>query len=65
MKSGIHKASLHDPELNRSYGMMASHYGIAVLPARPKDKAKVENGRRFAQSCIFGRLRHRTFFSLA
>jgi transposase len=40
----------------------------ALLPARPrrpKDKAKVENGIRFAQTCILGRLRHQTFFSLA
>ena len=87
LKSGVHKASFYDPELNRSYGMMASHYGVAVLPARPgrpKDKTPwrlltpapaeaepplllrlVENGIRFAQSCILGRMRHRTFFSLA
>ncbi|CDX53680.1 hypothetical protein MPL1032_180109 [Mesorhizobium plurifarium] len=48
--------------------MMASHYGVGVLPARPKrprDKSKVENGVRFAQSCILGRLRNQTFFSLA
>ncbi|MER8608962.1 hypothetical protein NKH48_35870 [Mesorhizobium sp. M1233] len=46
---------------------MASHYGVGVLPARPKrpkDKAKVESGVRFAQSCILGRLRNHTFFSL-
>ena len=68
LKAGVHKASFYDPELNRSYGMMASHYGVGVLPARPrrpKDKAKVENGVRFAQTCILGRLRHQTFFSLA
>jgi transposase len=68
LKSGVHKASFYDPELNRSYGMMASHYGVGVLPARPrrpKDKAKVENGIRFAQTCILGRLRRQTFFSLA
>jgi len=41
---------------------------LHVLPARPKkprDKAKVENGVRFAQSYILGRLRKQTFFSLA
>lgn len=57
----------HDPEINRSYGAMASHYGVDVLPARPRrprDKAKVENGVRFAQTCILGRLRNQTFFSL-
>ena len=68
LKSGVHKASFYDPELNRSYRMMAEHYGIGVLPARPRkprDKAKVEAGVRFAQSYILGRLRRQTFFSLA
>ena len=48
--------------------MMAAHYEVGILPARPykpKDKAKVEAGVRFAQSYILGRLRHETFFSLA
>ncbi|MES0123165.1 IS21 family transposase [Mesorhizobium sp. C420B] len=68
LKSGVSRASFYDPEINRSYGMMASHYGVGVLPARPRkprDKSKVENGVRFAQSCILGRLRNQTFFSLA
>jgi transposase len=68
LKSGVHKASFYDPELNRSYGMMAAHYGVGILPARPRkprDKAKVEAGVRFAQSYILGRLRQQTFFSLA
>ena len=67
LKSGVHKPSFYDPEINRSYGRMASHYGIGVLPARPyrpRDKAKVESGVRFAQSYILGRLRRQTFFSL-
>src|SRR4051812_1728211 len=62
------KASFYDPELNRTYGSMAAHYGVGVLPARPrkpKDKAAVEAGVRFAQGYILGRLRHLTFFSLA
>src|SRR3712207_6159978 len=68
LKAGVHKACFFDPEINRSYGMMAAHYGVGVLPARPrkpKDKAKVEAGVRLAQSYILGRLRHQTFFSLA
>jgi len=68
LKSGVHKPSFYDPEINRSYGMMAAHYGVGVLSARPrkaKDKAKVEAGVRFAQTYILGRLRHLTFFSLA
>jgi len=68
LKSGVNKASFYDPEINRSYGMMAGHYGVGILPARPRrprDKAKVEAGVRFAQSYILGRLRRQTFFSLA
>jgi transposase len=68
LRSGVHKASFYDPEINRSYGMMAAHYGVGVLPARPRkprDKAKVEAGVRLAQTYILGRLRRHTFFSLA
>ncbi len=68
LKSGINKASFYDPEVNRSYGAMAAHYGVGVLPARPKrprDKAAVEAGVKFAQFYILGRLRNVTFFSLA
>jgi transposase len=68
LKSGVIKASFYDPEINRSYGAMAAHYSVGILPARPrkpKDKAKVEAGVRFAQTYILGRLRHQTFFSLA
>nr|WP_261334118.1 IS21 family transposase [Rhizobium leguminosarum] len=55
LKSGVSRASFYDPEINRSYGMMASHYGVGILPARPrrpKDKAKVENGVRFARAAF-------------
>jgi len=68
LKSGVNKASFYDPEINRTYGALASHYGVGVLPARPRkprDKAKVEAGVRFAQFYILGRLRRQTFFSLA
>ena len=68
LKSGIHKPSFYDPEVNRTYARMAAHYGVGILPARsrkPRDKAKVEVGVRFAQSYILGRLRHLTFFSLS
>lgn len=68
LKSGVHKASFYDPEINRTYGALAAHYSVGVLPARPRkprDKAKVEAGVRFAQMYILGRLRGLTFFSLA
>jgi transposase len=68
LKSGVHKPSFYDPEINRTYARMAAHYEVGILPARPykpRDKAKVEAGVRFAQSYILGRLRHLTFFSLS
>jgi transposase len=68
LKSGVNKASFYDPEINRTYGALAAHYGVGVLPARPykpRGKAKVEAGVRFAQTYILGRLRRLTFFSLA
>ena len=68
LRSAVHKASFYDPEVNRSYAMMAAHYNVGILPARPRrprDKAAVEAGVRFAQSYIVGRLRNVPFFSLA
>jgi transposase len=68
LKSGVNKPSFYDPEINRSYAKMAAHYWVGILPARPyrpRDKAAVEAGVRFAQSYILGRMRHLTFFSLA
>jgi len=68
LKSGVNKSSFYDPEINRTYARMAAHYNVGVVPARPrkpKDKAAVEAGVRFAQSYILGRLRNVTFFSLA
>ena len=68
LKSGVNKASFYDPEINLTYGAMVAHYSVGILPARPhkpRDKAKVEAGVRFAQSYILGRLRAQTFFSLA
>ncbi len=47
---------------------MGEHYGVAVLPARPRsprDKAKVEVGVQIAQRWIMARMRNEIFFSLA
>src|SRR6202040_3785382 len=44
-KTAVIKACLYDPQVNRTYAEMATHYGAAILPARPRrprDKAKVE-----------------------
>jgi len=68
LKSGVHKADFYDPVLNRTYGEMAAHYSMAIIPARkrrPRDKAKVEQSVLLAQRWILARLRNHRFFSLA
>jgi transposase len=68
LKSGVVKACLYDPEINRTYADMARHYGTAIMPARPRkprDKAKVEVGVQIVQRWVLARLRNRRFFSLA
>ncbi|MCP4066062.1 MAG: IS21 family transposase, partial [Gammaproteobacteria bacterium] len=51
-----------------TYHELAKHYDTTVIPARvrkPKDKSKVENAVRIAESWILAALRNHTFFSLA
>ena len=67
-KTAIVKASFYEPEVNRTYGEMAAHYGTAILPARPRkprDKAKVEQAVLIVERWLLGRLRRRIFHSLA
>jgi transposase len=67
-KVAVIKACLYDPQINRTYADMALHYDTAILPARPRrprDKAKVEQGVLIVERWLLGRLRNRTFFSLA
>jgi len=67
-KAAIVKACFYDPQVNRTYSAFAEHYDIGVLPARPRkprDKAKVEAGVLIVERYLLGRLRHRTFYSLA
>lgn len=45
LKSGVSKTCRYEPELNPTYQDMATHYGVAIVPARvpaPRDKTKVE-----------------------
>jgi hypothetical protein len=45
LATGVTKADLCDPKINRAYAELASHYGVLVDPARarkPKDKPRVE-----------------------
>ena len=61
-------ACRYEPDLNRSYQEMVAHYGVEVVPARPRkprDKAKVEAAVQLVGRWILAALRHRRFTSLA
>ena len=67
-RTGVTKAHRYEPILNATYAEMAAHYGVAVIPGRPRrprDKAKAEVGVQVVQRWILARLRRRRFFSLA
>jgi transposase len=41
LKTGVLRADIYDPQLNRSYAELAQHYGVLLDPCRagkPKDK---------------------------
>jgi transposase len=68
LRSGVTQAHRYEPDLNPTYHAMATHYGVAVIPARarkPRDKAKVENAVLVVERWLLARLRQQTFFSLA
>ena len=68
LRSGVSRACRYEPDLSRSYQEMAAHYGVAVVPARPRkprDKAKVEAGVQLVERWILAALRHNRFTSLA
>jgi transposase len=67
LRAGVRQAHRYEPDLNRTYAEMATHYGCAIIPARPykpRDKAKVEAGVLLVERWIIARLRQRTFGSL-
>jgi len=66
-KTGVTRACIYEPDLNPTYQEFAAHYGVAVMPTRPRkprDKAKVESAVQVVQRWIVMRLRHRRFFSI-
>jgi transposase len=67
LKAAVKRADRYEPELNPSFAEFAQHYGMAVVPARPRkprDKAKVENAVLQTERWILAPLRNRVFFSL-
>jgi transposase len=67
LKSGVSGVHRYEPEVNRTYGDLAQHYGFVVIPARarkPRDKAKVEQGVLLAERWIIAALRNHRFSDL-
>jgi transposase len=67
LKTGVDKADLYTPELNKTYNEMAQHYQTAIIPARvkkPKDKPSAENTVRVAEMWILAVLRNQKFLSI-
>lgn len=67
LKSAVNKAHYYDPDINKAYVRLASHYGCGVVPARvrrPQDKAIVERTIQSFQRWYFFKIRHHTFTSL-
>lgn len=62
------KASLYDPQINRSYSDMSAVFRHPILPAkprRPRDEAKIEQAVLTVERWLLRRARHRIFHSLA
>lgn len=67
LRSAVSGPDRYEPDINPTYLEMAQHYGVTVIPARPrrpKDKAKVEAAVLLVQRWILAALRNRTFFGL-
>jgi len=67
LKSGVRSPDYYEPDLNPAYHDLATHYGVAILPARvrkPRDKAKAEGGVLLAERWIIASLRNRNFYGL-
>ena len=64
LATGVQRADLYDPKLNRAYAELAEHYGVLIDPARarkPRDKARVERPMPYVRDSLW---RGREFASL-
>jgi hypothetical protein len=56
LKTGVLKADIYDPLLNRSYSELAAHYRCLIDPARalkPKDKPRVERMMPYVRDSLW------------
>ncbi|TSD92834.1 IS21 family transposase [Skermania sp. ID1734] len=65
LKTGVTRPDLYDPQINRAYAELATHYGVLIDPARagkPKDKPRIERPMPYIRDSFW---RGREFSSLA
>jgi len=65
LKAAVTQADWYDPDLNPKLRAFAAHYGVAILPTRPRTprhKGKIERGVGYVQS---NALKARSFSSIA
>jgi len=68
LKSAIIKSNRYEPQINQLLEQLSLHYSTTIMatrPAKPRDKASVENAVLIAYRRIYAPLRHREFHSLA
>lgn len=66
-KVAVNKYHRYDPDINKTYYDMATHYKVGVSPARPrqpKDKASVERAVGLIQQHFFPTIKDKTFTSI-
>lgn len=64
LATGVSRADLYDPKINRSYGELAEHYQVLIDPARrgkPRDKPNVERPMPYVRDSFW---RGRSFTAL-
>jgi len=64
LKTGVLKADLYDPTLNRAYRELAEHHGACIDPARalhPKDKPRVERAVPYVRDSFWSGRTFTTF----
>ena len=67
LKTDVVKNTKDETVINKTYQEMATHYGTAILPTRPrspKDKAAVEGTVGNVSTWILAKLRDQQFFYL-
>jgi hypothetical protein len=60
LKAAVTKADWFDPDLNPKVVSFARHYGVAILPTRPRsprEKGKIESGIKYVKNnAVKGRI---------